>query len=263
MKRFSTKTESSGYRSILRGLTAFVFWCGIWWILSLIVDKTVLLPSPLAVFRVLCSLITRADFWISVTASILRVLLGYIFGCIAGVLIASLCSYSRIADTLISPLMSIVRAVPVASFIILALVWIERALVPAFIAFLMVLPIITGNVHAGIAHMNIELLETARIFRFSKRKMILYLYFPAVLPYFLSGAQTSLGLAWKAGVAAEVLCSHALSIGGNIYESKLYLETEALFAWTVTVIFISILIEKILFRIPVRKEENIKTEDAA
>ncbi len=262
MKRFSTRIDLSGKNSFLSGLAAFVFWCSIWWILALVIDKAVLLPSPPAVFRVLCSLFTRAEYWLSISASLLRVLLGYAFGCMAGVLIAALCSFFHIADVLISPLMSVVRAVPVASFIILALVWLERALVPAFIAFLMVLPIVTGNVRTGIAHVDVELLEAAQIFRFSKRKLIRYLYFPAVLPYFLSGAQTSLGLAWKAGVAAEVLCSIALSIGGNIYESKLYLETEALFAWTITVILISILIEKTLFRVPGRKARAAKTEES-
>jgi len=261
MKRFSTRIELSGRYKVFCGLAAFVFWCSIWWLLSGIVDKAVLLPSPPAVFRVFLVLVVQAEFWISIAASLVRVLLGYFLGCLLGVLLASLCSYSRIADVLISPFMSVVRAVPVASFIILALVWLERSLVPAFIAFLMVLPIISGNVRAGIANVDTELLEAASIFRFTKRKILRYLYFPAVLPYFLSGAQTSLGLAWKAGVAAEVLCSLSPSIGGNIYESKLYLETEALFAWTITVILISICIEKTLFRLPVLKPSPSKTEE--
>ena len=219
-----------------------------------------MLPSPPAVFHVLCSLCLQGEFWLSIVSSLLRVLLGYAAGCAVGILIASLCCVSRIADTILSPLMSVVRAVPVASFIILALVWLERGLVPAFIALLMVLPVIVGNVRTGIEHTDPALIETAQIFRFSKATRIRYLYFPSALPYFLSGARTSLGLAWKAGVAAEVLCSLSVSIGGNIYESKLYLETDALFAWTITVILISILIEKILFRFTTRKKTSERTE---
>ncbi len=261
MKISSTKTDRPAGQLILSGCISFLFWCAVWWILSLIVNKSVLLPSPPAVLRVLGSLCTEAEFWLSIFSSLFRVLLGFAAGCIWGVVIASLCSVSHIADTLLSPLMSVAKAVPVASFIILALVWLERGLVPAFIAFLMVLPVITGNVRTGIEHTNPALIETAVIFRLTRAAKIRYLYFPAVLPYFLSGARTSLGLAWKAGVAAEVLCSLAVSIGGNIYESKLYLETEKLFAWTITVILISMLIEKILFRFPHRKSTAVKTED--
>ena len=134
MKISSTRTDNSQGHAVLRGCISFLFWCGIWWILSLIIQKSVLLPSPPAVFRVLCSLCLQGEFWLSILSSLLRVLLGYAAGCAVGVLIASLCFVSRIADTILSPLMSVVRAVPVASFIILALVWLERGIVPAFVA---------------------------------------------------------------------------------------------------------------------------------
>ena len=56
-------------------------------------------------------------------------------------------------------------------------------------------------------------------------------------------------MGWKAGIAAEVLTVPPLSIGKNIFEAKLYLETTELFAWTLTVILLSLVIERILLRL--------------
>jgi NitT/TauT family transport system permease protein len=51
-------------------------------------------------------------------------------------------------------------------------------------------------------------------------------------------------MAWKAGIAAEVLLQPLVSIGKMIFEAKYTLETVDLFAWTVIVVVLSVLIEK-------------------
>ncbi len=243
MKRFITK--------FLKGFTVFFFWLGVWYALSLWVQKEVLLPSPLAVGKTLLSLATTSEYWLSIGASLLRVLLGFVAGCGIGLLLALLCFRFSLANALISPVLSIVRSVPVASFIILALVWIGRSYVPSFSAFLMVLPILTGNTVTGLRSADPALLEVCKVYRIGMLSKLSLVYLPALRPYFLSAARTALGLAWKAGVAAEVLSSLSASIGGGIYESKLYLETPSLFAWTITVIGISMLLELLLFSLSV------------
>ena len=110
----------------------------------------------------------------------------------------------------------------------------------------MVLPVIHGNVKQGILQTDVQLLEMARIFGFGRRQTLAKIYLPSVFPYLLAGIKTSLGLAWKAGVASEVLCFAAYSIGNKLYQSKVYLETADMFAWTLTVILISLFIEKLL-----------------
>ncbi len=236
-------------RRILKGTAAFLFWIFVWALIARIVDQSVLLPSPAAVFKKLITFGITGEYWLTILESCFRIFIGYISGLLAGLITAFLCSRSTVATIFISPLLSVIRSVPVASFIILALVWIGRTNVPAFIALLMVFPIISGNVYEGFSHIDKELKEVAQIYRFGFLKRFRTLDYPAVLPYFLSGAKTSLGLAWKAGVAAEVLCSLRNSIGGKIYDSKLYLETDSLFAWTITLIIISMTIEKLVFRV--------------
>ena len=123
--------------------------------------------------------------------------------------------------------------------------------VPAIVSGLMVLPVLWGNVSKGVAQTDPLLLEAARAYRFGRGKTLRLVYLPSVRPYFVSGCATGLGLAWKAGVAAEVLCQPKLAIGTQLYRAKITLETPDLFAWTAVVIVLSFVLEYalgILFR---------------
>ena len=149
------------------------------------------------------------------------------------------------ADWVLTPAVKVVRAVPVASFIVLVLLWAPTTgVVPAIVSALMVLPVLWGNVGKGISQTDPQLLELAKAYRFGRAKTMRLIYIPSVLPYFASGCATALGLAWKAGVAAEVLCLPALAIGTKLYRAKITMETPDLFAWTVTVVVLSFVLER-------------------
>lgn len=225
------------------------FWLIIWELLSLAAGKKVLLPSPVAVLMQLSQLVVTKSFWMSCGASLIRICSGLLCGAVAGTLVAVTCIRSKAVSALVSPVLSVVRATPVASFIILALVWLGRGRVPAFTSFLMVLPIMSSSVIIAIHGVDKQLLEMMRALDVPNRKILTKLYIPSVLPSFAGGFKTSLGLAWKAGVAAEVLCTPKYSIGTSLYESKIYLETAELFAWTATVIVLSMILEHMFDRL--------------
>ena len=146
-------------------------------------------------------------------------------------------------------MVSTVKATPVASFIILALLWIKTSYVPVFISFLMVMPVVWTNICQGIETADKSLLEAAEIFDMSPLKKVKYIYVPNCIPFFKSCAISGIGLAWKVGIAAEVICSPHFAIGSRLYESKIYLETPELFAWTAAVVILSIIIEKLTVKL--------------
>ena len=148
-----------------------------------------------------------------------------------------------------SPLLTVIRSTPVASFILLLLIWLGRDILPSVIVLLMVLPVIWGGVQGGLASLDEQLLEMARLYRLGSGRTLWRVVIPSVLPSFLAACRTAVGLAWKAGIAAEVLTVPRLSIGRHLYESKLYLETVDLFAWTLLVIVLSLLLEGLLNRV--------------
>lgn len=233
----------------VRILLPAAFWLAVWCLAAACVDQPLLVPSPIAVLRRLGELAAAPLFWRSTLVSLLRIFCGALAGTILGTLCAVLTSRFRLADWILAPAIRLVRATPVASFIILVLLWVSTGKVPGVISALMVLPVVWESVSAGIRSADPQLLELARSYQFSRRKLICYVYLPAVRPHFAAGVCTAIGLAWKSGVAAEVLCLPKAAIGTQVYYSKIYLETPSLFAWTAVVIVLSMLLERIVRRL--------------
>lgn len=238
--------KNSTVKRLFRYVLFPLLWIAVWEIVALCVDREVLVPTPFRVAARLWELVKTADFWQTVAFSILRITAGFLAGVLLGTLTGILTAKVPLSDGLLSPLLTVIRATPVASFIILALVWMGKDAIPVFISFLMVFPIMQSHVATGVRAVSPQLLEMAHVYRVPPLRRVKALYLPAVLPNFSAGCRTCLGLAWKAGVAAEVISLPMRSIGRQLYYSKLYLETVDVFAWTVTVIVLSLLIEKLL-----------------
>ena len=245
-------TSTSFLKRLLQAGLAIVFWLCVWQVAAAKVNSPFFLPAPAAVLARLGALSATSAFWYTALLSLGRVLLGLLWGILLGFGLAGLTCASRVADLLLSPAVRVVRATPVASFILLLFLWTDRDSVPTVIAALMVLPVVWSNVTRGIRERDGRLLELARAYRFPPLKTVRLVYLPSVRPYLLSAVTTSMGLAWKSGVAAEVLVLPRMAIGTHIYNTKYYLETADLFAWTLVVIILSLALEH-LIRFGVRR----------
>ena len=216
----------------------------LWQLAAVIIGEEVLLVSPFRVLLRLSELIFEAEFWGTILFSFKRITLGFFIALAAGTALAILSYRFRIAEVFLWPYISIIKATPVASFVILCLIWLSSSSLPVFIAFLMAVPIIYTNILQGFKSCDSKMLEMAEIFRFSFGKRLLYIYFPQVKSHFISACSVSLGLSWKAGIAAEIIGIPDGSMGEMLYQAKLYLATADLFSWTVTIILVSVLFEK-------------------
>ena len=216
-----------------------VFWLGAWQLAAWGVGRELLLPGPGAVVRSLISLAGTADFYLSAGATLWRVFLGLAWGTAAGTALAFLTHFFPWADAIASPAVRVVRATPVVSFILLVYLWVARSAIPWVIAGLMVLPVVWGSLTAGLDSMDGKLLEMGRAYRFSRWKLLRLIYLPSLRPHFSAGLLTAFGLAWKSGVAAEVLCPPSRAIGSRLQQAKLGLETADLFAWTLAIVALS------------------------
>ena len=240
------------------------FWLGVWQLGAFLVDRRVggrgnelLLPYPVTVARALIRLGQTGEFWQTVLVSLGRILAGMGAGTLLGAILAAAACAAPWAGRLIALPVRVIRATPVASFILLILLWTDRTFV---IAGLMVLPVVWGNLCRGIRETDPKLLELAAAYRFSWWKRVRLIYLPSLRPYFLAAVTTAMGLAWKSGVAAEVLCIPRPAIGTQIYNSKLYLDIPDLFAWTVAVVALSLLLEGLLRAL---LERDKRREDGA
>ena len=230
----------------INAMPALVFWLLVWQLASGAMGNTLLLPSPAQVLRCLGRLAATAEFWQITFTSIGRILLGVVAATALGVTLAVLTSQVPLLNTLIAPAMTAMQATPVASFTILVLIWLDRDYVPVLICGMMVLPVIWGNVSSGIRVTDKQLLEMGSVVRLSPITKLRRIWIPSVMPFFRAACASALGLGWKAGIAAEVLTVPKASIGRMISESKLYLLTEELFAWTLAVVVLSLLLQKLM-----------------
>jgi NitT/TauT family transport system permease protein len=222
-----------------------LFWLAVWQAGSMALGQAILLVSPIAVARRLSELVITAPFWSSIGFSLLRIASGFLIAMAAGVALAAAGSRFRRVRELISPAMLTIKAIPVASFVILVLVWVPSRNLSVVISLLIVLPVVYTNIIDGIDAADPKLLEMARVFELPVGRAVRYIYVSQVLPYFRAACSVGLGLCWKAGVAAEVIGIPKGSIGEKLYESKIFLNTADLFAWTATIVMISYSFEKI------------------
>ena len=227
-------------------ILAVLFWIAIWQFASMYLKQEILLASPVSVVRKLFELSFTGNFWQSVGFSFVRIVTGFLLAMFLGIFLAVLAYWSKTVEILIAPVIAVVKSTPVASFIILCLIWIPSRNLSVFISFLMVLPVIYTNILEGIRQTDSKILEMAKVFQVNPGRKIRYIYVSQVLPYFLSAFRLSLGMCWKAGVAAEIIGMPKGSVGQMLYMSKIYLDTDDLLAWTVIIVVLSVIFEKLV-----------------
>ncbi len=232
---------------------AIIFWLLVWQGLSMLLRAlyphgALLLASPLSALERLFVLAGTAAFWQAVLVSSARIFGGFLLSCALAVVLAALAARFSRVEELLAPLVAVIKAVPVASFIILALVWLDSRGLAFFISALMVFPPVYLNVLEGVRCTDASLLEMARVFRVPFSRTLRGIYLPQVLPYFRSAVSVALGLCWKAGTAAEVIGLSGGTIGERLYTAKVYFETPDLFAWTAVIVLLSAGFERLFLR---------------
>ena len=242
-------------RTFLERAGVLVFYLVVWAMLAAWIDQPLLLPAPAEVLAKLFALLPDPTLWRTLLHTLGRTLSAYALGIAAAVVLGALCLRFRAAELLLSPLLSAVRATPVTSFIVLALVWLSSSRVPVLTGFLMTLPVVCSAFMQAVRGIDPKLLEMARMYRFGRSKTLTQVYIPAVMPAFVSSCLAAIGLCWKAVVAAEVIGVPKLAVGSRIYEAKIYLETDALLAWTIMIVLLSVLLEQLLRRLAGRMTE--------
>ncbi len=233
-------------KKILFKIAGILFWIIVWIVAAKIVGYEIILPSPATVVKDLSVLVREPYFFISCGTSILRILAGLAVGTLAGILFGVLSAVSEAAYSITSPLFTVIKTTPVASIILLLFFWSDKYVIPAIISMLIVIPVIWSGVSSGIQSVTVQQKEVMRFFIPGIGKKISRVYIPASLPFFINSLKTAIGLCWKAGIAAEIICTPDSSIGGYMYSSKMYLDTTRMFSWTIVVIILSFIIEKFL-----------------
>ena len=229
-------------------IIAFLFWITVWQILAITLDLSFVFPKFSDTLKTFFALFVTPLFWTVIFSSLCRILLGFFIGVLLGIVLAVITNHFELFRALISPAMTVIKSTPVASFILLLWCLIGKNSVPTVIAVLMVMPIVWQNLMEGYESINHEFKELCDVFGVSALKRFKILTLPTLRRYLAPAIITSSSLAWKSGIAAEIIVYAKNSIGKEITDAKNFFESEAMFAWTIAVILLSILIESIIKR---------------
>lgn len=245
MRRRGNRGNTFSGRKIL----IIVFWLLMWLLLALWADNDIILASPQEAVVSLLEKLVQKNFWEAVSGSFIRIASGFTVGFAAAVFLAVLSCKFAFIEELLSPVMGLFKAVPVASFVVLFLIWWGSSFLAVAVSFLVVLPNVYVNTLEGIKNTDRKLLEMAGVFRMSIKNRFFYIYRPAIKPFMVSALKVSIGMSWKSGVAAEIIGTPSSSIGNGLYMSKIVLDTAGVFSWTTVVIILSFLCEKLVLRL--------------
>ena len=239
-------------RKIIRTCVPIAVYIVIWQLLSMLVgSRLLLLPSPLDTLRSMKEIVVSVTGWQSIGMTVLRILCGYLSGCAVGALFAVLTAHFRIFDWLLKPMRSLIKTTPITSFALILLVSVVSGMVPVVVAMIVVVPMIWQTTEEAIKNRSVELHEMAQIYLKPWQKFRL-VTLPQVLPQFFASASTALGFAWKAVITAEILALPKFGIGRQMQFHKIHVEIPELFAWTLLVIILSVILEN-AFRLLLKK----------
>ena len=230
----------------IRTTLIVLIWLVIWQVLSLIVNNSILLSGPVDTVKALVGLGSEVTFYISVGKTAGKILLGFLIGMCLGTVLSVLSYRFSIVKEFLSPFVSVIKSIPVVSFIIIALIWAGSSNVTIIVASVISFPIFYKNILEGLSVTDPKMLDMAKVFDMKTSKKIRYIYLPSLASHIRSAVSLAIGMAFRGGITAEVVGQPLRSIGNGLYRAKINLATSEMLAWTFTAVLTAFLIEKLI-----------------
>ena len=240
--------STSSVKRWLRLIIIITIWLVIWQLAAVKIDNKILIAGPVDTFRALTKLIKTHAFRKAVLATASRIAWGFFIGAGSAFILACLSYKIKLIEEFLAPAVTVIKAVPVVSFIIMVLLW-SGPDVATVISALVVFPMIYLNVLQGLKSTDRKVLEMANVFHICRADRLRSIYLPHLKPFLLSAVSLAAGMAWKSGIAAELIDQTQDSLGNGMYRSKISLATADMLAWTVAAVILSFVFEKLIIAV--------------
>ena len=220
-----------------------------WQLLSWQMAQPQLIPSFPDLIRALLRLVYTSGFLVSIGTTCLRACVGLLLSLVAASITAFLLNRSEAIRFLFMPWLSLLRSVPVISFILLALIFLNPEMIPLLIAFLTMYPLLTENLLKGLMNRRDSWKILARQFHLNAWNCLFQINYPQLRPYLFSGLASAVGFGWRAIIMGEVLSQCVDGIGKRMKEAQVFIDVPELIAWTLVAIVLSWLTDKLISRL--------------
>lgn len=232
-------------KSKFNKISVIAVWLGIWQAASMLTGLDLLLAGPVDVFWALCALIRTGGFYRVIGSSFAKITAGFMLAFVPACLLGVCSGKLRLLEKFLEPPVHLLKALPVTAFIILLLIWFGSGRASVWVSGMVAFPVIYTAVLEGMHRRDPKLRELSRVFGIGGLKRLCCIDWPQMMPFLSAALKTSVGFCWKAGVSAEVIGLARNSIGEQMYFAKLYLMTADLFAWSLIVVLLSVLFERL------------------
>lgn len=208
---------------------------------AIFLDSQILLPKVGPVFSALLTLAKHPPFSLNVWATVLRALESFFIIVITATALGLLAGRNPAFSLFLKPFVTVLKAIPVMSIILLAFIWFTSGTVPLFSAFLMGFPVMFVQIEQGVLQLDKNLEQMCDLYEFTPRMKIVHFVIPSLVPSFVTGAKTSLSMVWKVVIAAEVLTVPRFGVGSRMHLAQVQLQTDQVLSWTLMAILLTAL----------------------
>lgn len=236
------KSSASWVTLVGQRLVLLAVFLVIWWLASQRMPSFVL-PGPLKTWQALESLWRGDSLLHDIGITFSRVLSGFLLATVVGTVFGLALGASRLLAQFFEPLLAVFNTVSSAIWAIFAIIWFGiSGATTIFVVFMTAMPLILTNVWQGAQTVDAQYVELARSFRMSRRQTLFKIYLPTILPYFFSGARLAFGFGWRVSLVAETLGASD-GIGYRLRQAGDLVQTDQVFAWTLMLVAMMLLLE--------------------
>ncbi len=233
-------------KKYIRTTLIVLIWLVIWQVAALVVNNAILLSGPIDTFKALIALGSEPSFYLSIGITAGKILMGFLIGMLSGTVLSILSYKINLVKDFLSPFVSVIKSIPIVSFIIIALIWAGSSYVTVIVSAIISFPIFYKNLLEGLLVTDSKLLELAFVYQMKPAKKLKYIYIPSVSSHVKSAVSLAIGMAFRGGITAEVVGQPLRSIGNGLYLSKINLATSDMLAWTFAAVLCAFIIEKLI-----------------
>ncbi|WGS65626.1 ATP-binding cassette domain-containing protein [Marinitoga aeolica] len=235
----------------------------VWWIIAVLNNNQLLIPFPQKVFLEMVKLFKDLNFYGDLLNTFLKIIVGFFISVFIGIPIGIISGLSKSFFEIFRPFLMLIQSSPVVSYIAIAMLWFGIGFyTPVFVAFMVIFPVVVLNISEGIRSTDKKLLEMAKVFNLDKKNILLKIYFPSLIPFLKSTLNMISGSLWKSVVVGEFLAGDR-GLGVSLSFSKIALNTDRVFAYTILLAILGMISEKMLKGISsknLRREKEIKNK---
>lgn len=215
------------------------------------------LPSLVSIIERFCKTLISISFYKALSSTLLRVIIAFIISFVLGVVFGVLAYRYKSFSGVFGVIVGLLRSLPVLAILLIILLFTSRSFAPVVVCFLSLFPIIYTAVYGSLKGVRSELKEMCQVYKIPVKKQVFSMYIPQILPQILLDAGGAFSFGIKLIVSAEILSGVYGSVGGMLKEASIYLLTADLFAFTLIVCILGVLVEFIAKLLSEKAEKRL------